>query len=119
MKSNYDKYDVWVYRKYYLRPSAYFWGLVFPCNGNRGAALATGIGQTITLAIYLVIYFVRPIRIHISRQFLTFDKNSFQTVFCWYTRNFKYGFAICFNFSAKFHSVLIFRGIYFSFRNLL
>ena len=48
----------------------------FPPMGIEGAALATGIGQTITLAIYLVIYFVRPIRIHISRQFLTFDKET-------------------------------------------
>ncbi len=65
---------MWVYRKYYLRPSAYFWDWFFPAMGIEGAALATGIGQTITLAIYLVIYFVRPIRIRISRQFLTFDK---------------------------------------------
>ena len=28
---------------------------------------ATGIGQTLTLAIYLVVYFVRPIRVHIRR----------------------------------------------------
>lgn len=48
----------------------------FPAMGIEGAALATGIGQTITLAIYLVIYFVRPIRIRISRQFLTFDKKT-------------------------------------------
>lgn len=48
----------------------------FPPMGIEGAALATGIGQTITLAIYLVIYFVCPIRIRISRQFLTFDKKT-------------------------------------------
>ena len=48
----------------------------FPAMGIEGAALATGIGQAITLAIYLVIYFVRPIRIRISRQFLTFDKET-------------------------------------------
>lgn len=48
----------------------------FPAMGIEGAALATGIGQTITLAIYLVIYFVRPIRIRISRQFLSFDKKT-------------------------------------------
>ena len=48
----------------------------FPAMGIEGAALATGIGQTITLAIYLVIYFVCPIRIRISRQFLTFDKKT-------------------------------------------
>ncbi len=48
----------------------------FPAMGIEGAALATGIGQTITLAIYLVIYFVRPIRVHISRRFLIFDKET-------------------------------------------
>ena len=30
-------------------------------------ALATGIEQALTLAIYLVVYFVRPIRVHIRR----------------------------------------------------
>ncbi len=42
----------------------------FPEMGIEGAALATGIGQTLTLVIYLVIYFVRPIRVRISRQYL-------------------------------------------------
>lgn len=36
--------------------------------GIEGAALAVGVGQALTLAIYLVIYFVRPIRVHIRRQ---------------------------------------------------
>lgn len=40
----------------------------FPEMGIEGAALATGIGQALTLVIYLVIYFVRPIRVHIRRQ---------------------------------------------------
>ena len=48
----------------------------FPAMGIEGAALATGIGQTISLAIYLVIYFARPIRVHISRRFLIFDKET-------------------------------------------
>ena len=47
-----------------------------PAMGIEGAALATGIGQTITLVIYLVIYFMRPIRIRISRQFLAFDQKT-------------------------------------------
>lgn len=37
----------------------------FPKLGIEGAALATGIGQTVTLAIYLVIYVMRPIRVKI------------------------------------------------------
>ncbi len=40
----------------------------FPEMGMRGAALATGIGQTVTLVIYLIIFHVRPtgltIRLH-------------------------------------------------------
>ena len=40
----------------------------FPAMGIEGAALATGIGRALTLAIYLVVYFVRPIRVHIRRQ---------------------------------------------------
>ena len=40
----------------------------FRAMGIEGAALATGIGQALTLAIYLVVSFVRPIRVHISRQ---------------------------------------------------
>ncbi len=40
----------------------------FPAMGIEGAALATGIGQALTLAIYLIVYFVRPIRVHIRRQ---------------------------------------------------
>lgn len=46
----------------------------FPEMGIEGAALATGIGQTLTLAIYLVVYFVRPIRVHISRQYILLSK---------------------------------------------
>ena len=42
----------------------------FPEMGIEGAALATGIGQTLTLAIYLVVYLVRPIRVHIRSQYI-------------------------------------------------
>ena len=38
--------------------------------GIEGAALATGIGQALTLAIYLVVYLARPIRVHIRRQYV-------------------------------------------------
>ena len=46
----------------------------FPAMGIEGAALATGIGQALTLAIYLVVYFVRPIRVHIRRQHILLGK---------------------------------------------
>ena len=42
--------------------------------GIEGAALPTGIGQALTLAIYLVVYFVRPIRVHIRRQYILLSK---------------------------------------------
>ena len=42
----------------------------FPEMGIEGAALATGIGQALTLTIYLVIYLARPIRVHIRRQYI-------------------------------------------------
>ena len=46
----------------------------FPEMGIEGATLATGIGQALTLAIYLVVYFVRPIRVHIRRQYILLSK---------------------------------------------
>lgn len=46
----------------------------FPKMGIEGAALATGIGQALTLIIYLVVYFVRPISVRIRRQHIFPDK---------------------------------------------
>ena len=40
----------------------------FPALGIEGAALATGIGQTLTLAVYLAVYFLRPIQVRIRRK---------------------------------------------------
>ena len=51
-----------------LDPVLIFGYGLFPAMGIEGAALATGIGQALTLAIYLVVYFGRPIRVHIRRQ---------------------------------------------------
>ena len=47
----------------------------FPKMGMEGAALATGIGQTLTLGIYLVVYFVRPIRVHIRKKYVSPNKD--------------------------------------------
>ncbi|MDO4322330.1 MAG: MATE family efflux transporter [Lachnospiraceae bacterium] len=49
---------------------------IFPEMGIEGAALATGIGQTISLAIYVVIYFVRPIHVRIGKKYAAFEKNT-------------------------------------------
>lgn len=42
----------------------------FPEMGIEGAALATGIGQLLTLAVYLALYFARPISVHIREKHL-------------------------------------------------
>ena len=42
----------------------------FPEMGIEGAALATGIGQLLTLAVYLALYFARPISVHIRAEHL-------------------------------------------------
>lgn len=43
----------------------------FPEMGIEGAALATGIGQAVTLTIYLIVYFVRPISVRICKKYFT------------------------------------------------
>lgn len=45
----------------------------FPAMGIEGAALATGIGQTLTLAIYLFICFMRPLGLNIKGCYLKSD----------------------------------------------
>lgn len=42
----------------------------FPELGIEGAALATGIGQILTLAVYLAVYTVSPARVRIRRRYL-------------------------------------------------
>lgn len=41
----------------------------FPKMGIQGAALATGIGQTSTLVIYLIVYFLRPIHVKVRKEY--------------------------------------------------
>ena len=47
------------------------WG--FPEMGIKGAALASGIGQSISLAIYIVVYLLRPISVKLSKKHLSPD----------------------------------------------
>ena len=69
-ENNHDQPDVRVYHKHHLRPRSDFWLWPIPEMGIEGAALATGIGQALTLAIYLVVYLLRPIRVHIRKQYI-------------------------------------------------
>ncbi len=45
----------------------------FPKTGMAGAAYATGIGQTITLLVYLIFCVVRPLPVTFSRKMISFD----------------------------------------------
>lgn len=47
----------------------------FPEMGIEGAALATGIGQTISLLIYVIFYIFKPLHVKISLKYFSFDKN--------------------------------------------
>ena len=48
---------------------------IFPEMGIEGAALATGIGQTISLLIYVIFYIFKPLHVKISFKYFSFDKN--------------------------------------------
>ncbi len=45
----------------------------FPKMGIAGAALATGIGQVLTVIFYLIVYKKRPIRVSVGRKYLVKD----------------------------------------------
>lgn len=47
---------------------------IFPAMGIAGAAYATGIGQGVSLAIYLLWYLFRPIPVKIKWEYLASDK---------------------------------------------
>ena len=46
----------------------------FPRMGAAGAAYATGIGQCITVAVYVALYIIRPIPVKIAKEYLRFDQ---------------------------------------------
>lgn len=47
----------------------------FPEMGIEGAAIATGIGQTISLVIYIIFYMVKPIPVQIRPKYIIFSKD--------------------------------------------
>ena len=49
--------------------------------GIEGAALATGIGQTVSVAVYLIIYVVRPIPVRITRKALSLEKDVLSRIY--------------------------------------
>ncbi len=50
------------------------WGFI-PSMGIEGAAFATGIGQTLSLVMYIVSYVINPFHVEISPKYLSFNKN--------------------------------------------
>lgn len=52
-----------------------------PPMGIDGAALATGIGQSVTLIIYVLIYKLKPINISIKPQYLKPDKDTIKKLY--------------------------------------
>lgn len=57
-----------------LDPILIFGPGVFPAMGIAGAAYATGIGQIVTLAVYLLCLVVSPVPVKIGRKGLRMDK---------------------------------------------
>ena len=52
-----------------------------PAMGIRGAALATGLGQVISLAVYLIVGAVRPLPVRIRRKHLRLDRGTVRALY--------------------------------------
>ncbi|MCC8099989.1 MAG: MATE family efflux transporter, partial [Clostridiales bacterium] len=58
------------------------WGVgIFPRMGVAGAALATGLGQLLTLAFYLVVYATQKLPVAVGREFLVFDRKTLRKLY--------------------------------------
>lgn len=53
----------------------------FPAMGIEGAALATGIGQVLTVGIYLVIYMVCPMPVSLGKKYLHKEEGLFKRLY--------------------------------------
>ena len=57
-----------------LDPMLIFGIGIFPYLGIRGAAIATGIGQTVSLLVYVIIYILRPMPVRFTRKCMKPEK---------------------------------------------
>lgn len=85
------------------------WG--FPEMGIKGAALASGIGQSISLAIYIVVYFLRPISVKLSKSTSPRRQNDRQAVLNRCSRGAEPRAAVNTHLSAERNSGGVLRGV--------
>lgn len=52
-----------------------------PAMGIMGAALATGIAQTLTLVLYMIVYVRNPINVKIGKQFIKYQKGMLKQLY--------------------------------------
>ena len=83
----------------------------FPKMGIAGAALATGIGQVLTLAIYLIIYFTKESQLRIH-----FSKEMFQKTIC--KRIYSVGLPATMNLSLPSIMITLLNGILAEFSDM-
>ena len=53
----------------------------FPEMGMSGAAWATGIGQSVTLLVYIICLFISPIPVKLKIKHISFDKNMLKSLY--------------------------------------
>lgn len=57
-----------------LDPVLIFGPGIFPAMGIKGAALATGLGQTLSAVIYFIWYIVKPINVKFGKKYMVFER---------------------------------------------
>lgn len=64
-----------------LDPVLIFGPGIFPKMGIEGAALATGIGQVVSLLIYIVLYVSRPFPVRIGLKYMVFQRDMIKKLY--------------------------------------